>query len=114
MRQGEALNKAKCVTPLCLKIICKANFQTKKKSLLFFITAAMRQSKPPRLPLGGNSARKAPWGEGYIKGKSKFFVEEVAPLIRLLRSHQAAEIAFERQLGEKSPPGGRLYIKSKN
>ena len=25
-------------------------------------------TKPPRLPLGGNSARKAPRGEGYIKG----------------------------------------------
>ena len=26
-----------------------------------------------------------------------------------VRRHQAAEAAFGRQLGEKSPPGGRLY-----
>ena len=42
---------------------CKANFQTKKKSKLFFITAATRQSKPPKLPLSGSLAKKAPRGE---------------------------------------------------
>ncbi len=26
-------------------------------------------SKPPRLPLSGNSARKAPWGEALEQGK---------------------------------------------
>ncbi len=32
-----------------------------------------------------------------------------APHSSAVRRHQAAEVAFERQLGEKSPPGGRLY-----
>ena len=37
-----------------------------------------------------------------------------APLITALRAEQAAEIAFGRQLGEKSPPGGSLYNKGSN
>ena len=37
------------------------------------ITATTWQNNPPKLPLGGNLARKAPRGEAYEIGKNKAF-----------------------------------------
>ena len=56
-----------------------------------------------------------PQGEGYIKG-NYLKIQTVLygllvfqlPLISPLCGQQAAEIAFGRQLGEKSPPRGSL------
>ena len=96
--------------------------------------SATADTKPPRLPLGGNSARKAPQGEGYIKGEKEKFKTVCnsplrnrrslrnetgnahnncyscmkLPLISPFHGQQAAEAAFGRQLGEKSPPRGSL------
>ena len=57
----------------------------------------------------------APRGEGYIKGRYLKFQMVLygllvfqLPLISPLCGQQAAEIAFGRQLGEKSPPRGSL------